>query len=312
MGSRLYLPLRHRISIHYLRSHMVSRPTQIRNPQAPQIEQIQSKTEALQTGSHRQMGTTKPLDIPEALPYKPTIEKEALEILYRDDRYIAIHKPSGLLVHRSPIDRRETRFAIQLLRDQIGQHVYPAHRIDRPTSGILLFGLDADAGTALSILFQERKVQKTYQAIVRGHIPPSGVIDSPLHKYKDLDGHKKSDETQEAHTDYKRLAISELPYPTDRYDTSRFSYVELYPHTGRRHQIRRHLAHIRYPIIGDIRHGCNKTNKIAREKSSINRLMLAATEINFEHPFESKPIHISCRPEASFQHGLESVALSNF
>jgi len=234
-----------------------------------------------------------------------------LEILYRDERYIAIHKPSGLLVHRSPIDRRETRFAIQLLRDQIGQHVYPAHRIDRPTSGILLFGLDEEAGAALSILFQERKVEKTYQAVVRGHIPKSGIIDSPLHKYTDLDGHKKSTLTQEARTDYKRLATSELPYPTERYSTSRFSLVELYPHTGRRHQIRRHLAHIRYPIVGDIRHGCNKTNKLARENLNIHRLLLAATKVSFPHPFKEKLIQIACQPDASFQAALEHTKPSN-
>lgn len=232
-----------------------------------------------------------------------------LEILYRDERYIAIHKPSGLLVHRSPIDRRETRFAIQLLRDQIGQHVYPAHRIDRPTSGILLFGLDEEAGTALSVYFQERKVKKTYQAVVRGHISENGTIDSPLHKYEDQDGHKKSAQTQEALTAYQRLATTELPYPTERYDTTRYSHVELYPHTGRRHQIRRHLAHIRYPIIGDTRHGCNKANKHARTHFNIHRLLLAATQVEFEHPFDDKTVTITCPLEASFQSALERINL---
>ncbi len=233
-----------------------------------------------------------------------------LEILYQDDRYIAIHKPSGLLVHRSPIDRRETRFAIQLLRDQIGQHVYPGHRIDRPTSGILLFGLDEEAGSKLSVLFQEREVKKTYLAVTRGHIPESGIIDSPLHKYKDQDGHIKSEETQEAHTDYKRLATVELPYPTERYETTRYSLVELYPHTGRRHQIRRHLAHIRHPIIGDVRHGCNKANKLARSNFNIQRLLLAATDISFPHPFEDKTVTIHCPLEESFQSALLAAKLS--
>ncbi len=245
--------------------------------------------------------------MPESLP-EPTVEPP-LEILYRDERYIAIHKPSGLLVHRSPIDRRETRFAIQLLRDQIGQHVYPAHRIDRPTSGILLFGLDEEAGAKLSILFQERQVQKTYLALVRGHIPESGLIDSPLHKYEDADGHIKSSETQEAETAYKRLATAELPYPTERYNTTRYSLVELYPHTGRRHQIRRHLAHIRHPIIGDVRHGCNKANKLARQNVDIHRLLLAATDIEFPHPFEDKTVQIHCPLEASFQAALDRVGL---
>lgn len=243
-------------------------------------------------------------------PSSPPVEPP-LEILYQDERYIAIHKPSGLLVHRSPIDRRETRFAIQLLRDQIGQHVYPAHRIDRPTSGILLFGLDQEACSKLSVLFQERKVQKTYQALVRGFIPESGLIDSPLNKYEDQDGHIKSEETQEAETAYKRLATTELPYPTERYDTTRYSLVELYPHTGRRHQIRRHLAHIRHPIVGDVRHGCNKANKLARANFNIHRLLLAATDISFPHPFEEKTVTITCPPEESFQVAVKSLKLSS-
>ncbi|MDQ8188134.1 pseudouridine synthase [Pelagicoccus sp. SDUM812002] len=233
-----------------------------------------------------------------------------LEILYRDDRFIAIHKPSGLLVHRSPIDRRETRFAIQILRDQIGQHVYPAHRIDRPTSGILMFGLDQAAGSALSILFQERKVQKTYLAVVRGHLPEIGIIDSRLNKYEDQDGHIKSSETQEAETTYKRLGTTVHPYPTERYDTTRYSLVELYPRTGRRHQIRRHLAHIRHPIIGDVRHGCNKANKLARANFEIHRLLLAATGIEFPHPFEVKTVTIHCPLEESFQSALRKTKLA--
>lgn len=243
------------------------------------------------------------------MPDLPETPEPPLEILYRDERVIAIHKPSGLLVHRSPIDRRETRFAIQLLRDQIGQHVYPAHRIDRPTSGILLFGLDEEAGSKLSVLFQEREIQKTYLAVVRGHIPETGTIDSPLHKYEDADGHIKSEETQEALTHYKRLATTELPYPTERYETTRYSLVELYPHTGRRHQIRRHLAHIRHPIIGDVRHGCNKANKLARQNCGIHRLLLAATDISFPHPFEDTTVTIHCPLEESFQSALQTTKL---
>ncbi|MDQ8203385.1 pseudouridine synthase [Pelagicoccus sp. SDUM812003] len=233
-----------------------------------------------------------------------------LPILYHDDRFVAIHKPSGLLVHRSSIDRRETRFAIQLLRDQIGQKVYPVHRIDRPTSGILIFGLDEEACVALSQAFQERKVEKSYLAVTRGYTPEKGVIDSPLRKFRDVDGMVKSDETQEASTRYTRLATAELPYPTDRYATTRLSLVALHPETGRRHQLRRHLAHLRYPIIGDTRHGCNKTNTIAREHIGIHRLLLAATELSFLHPFSQQAIHISCPLEGSFQSALDRIQFS--
>lgn len=253
------------------------------------------------------IGRTTPF--PEPLP---TMLKDEppLPILYRDDSYIAIHKPAGLLVHRSPIDRRETRFAIQILRDQIGQRVYPAHRIDRPTSGVLVFGLDEEAGAALSVLFQERKVRKSYLAVTRGFVPESGVVDSPLHKYRDRDGMIKSEETQEALTDYRRLTSSELPYPTERYASTRYSLVQLSPSTGRRHQLRRHLAHIRHPIIGDVRHGCNKANKSARANFGINRLMLAATHLSFEHPFANRTVTIECPPEASFREALNSARLS--
>ena len=236
-------------------------------------------------------------------------EETLLPVLYQDERYIAIHKPSGLLVHRSPIDRSETRFAIQLLRDQIGQRVYPAHRIDRPTSGVLLFGLDPEAMTALSILFQERAVKKTYIAMTRGHTPESGTIDSPLHKFLDTDGKIKSEETQESTTHYKRIASVEHPYPTERYATTRYSLVELHPLTGRRHQLRRHLSHIRHPIIGDVRHGCNKANKLARKNFDIHRLLLAATNICFEHPFTKEEIRIDCPLEESFQAALNKTNL---
>jgi len=103
-----------------------------------------------------------------------------LTILFRDPHLIAIDKPAGLLVHRSAIDRRETRFALQLLRDQIGQRVYPVHRMDKPTSGVLLFALHVDAARRMTALFTERRVHKTYLAVVRGHTPVADVIDYPL------------------------------------------------------------------------------------------------------------------------------------
>jgi len=238
-------------------------------------------------------------------------ETSELEVLYRDERCIAIHKPPGLLVHRSPIDRRESQFAIQMLRDQIGQHVYPAHRLDRPTSGVLLFAFDTESCAALSQLFEARAVQKAYLAITRGHAPERGSINTPLHLYADQDGRKKREQTQEAMTEYRRLSSSELPYPTNRYKTSRFSLLALNPRTGRRHQLRRHLAQIRHPIVGDSRHGCNKTNKQAREVFQIRRLLLAATLLKFRHPYTGKLITINCPPDSAFASacGLLSLRL---
>ena len=234
---------------------------------------------------------------------------DELPVIYRDDRYIAIHKPSGLLVHRSPIDKRETRFAIQVLRDQIGQKVYPVHRLDRPVSGLLLFALDEEALSAGMKLFEERAVQKTYLAIVRGWTEAEGRIDSPLAKFEDQDARRKSSETQDALTSFQTLATSELPYPTDRYATSRYSLVRLHPHTGRRHQLRRHLAHIRHPIIGDTRYGDNTANKHARLHFSIERNLLASTELAFRHPFSAQQLELACPLDEAFQVASRKLGL---
>ncbi|MGB3917296.1 MAG: pseudouridine synthase, partial [Thiothrix litoralis] len=141
---------------------------------------------------------------------------DILEILYRDEYLVAINKPSGLLVHRSLIDRHETRFAIQLTRDQIGQKVYPVHRLDKPTSGVLLFALDSNTARLLNAQFIAGLVQKTYLAVVRGHTDASGIIDYPLKEELDKlsDAHADQDKlAQEAITHYRRLATTELPYP---------------------------------------------------------------------------------------------------
>lgn len=244
-----------------------------------------------------------PAYTPEDITYPP------LEILYRDDYYIAIHKPNGLLVHRTSMDRNATQVAIQLLRDQIGMRVSPVHRLDRPVSGLLLFALTDEALAKGMKLFEERKVQKTYLAIVRGWTPESETIDNPLAKFMDEDARKKSDTTQTALTEFKTLATSELPYPTDRYETSRFSLVQLHPHTGRRHQLRRHLAHIRHPIIGDTRHGDNTANKHARLHFGIERNLLASTELSFMHPITNEPLHLNCPLAENFATALKSMKL---
>ena len=232
-----------------------------------------------------------------------------LPILYRDEHYIAIHKPSGLLVHRSPIDKHETRFAVQELRDQIGQTVHPVHRLDRPTSGILIFAFDTAALAALAAAFEEKRIQKTYQAIVRGFAPEAGLIDHPLRKFEDDDARIKSDHSQEARTRFQTLATAELPIPFGKYPSTRYSLLELRPETGRRHQIRRHLVHINCPIIGDTRYGDSRHNTHFRKLFAIQRLFLAATRIAFEHPITQESIVIDCPLAPEFQDALRRTGL---
>ena len=210
----------------------------------------------------------------------PVTLSAQLELVYRDEHLVAINKPAGLLVHRSHLDRYETRFALQMLRDQIGQRVYPVHRLDKPTSGILLFALSPDIARQLSLLFEQRQVHKQYLAVVRGHCPEQGEIDHPLKEQRDkiADARMRDDKpAQEATTCFRRLATVELPGAVDRYPQTRYSLVQLSPLTGRRHQLRRHMKHIGHPIIGDAKHGKGVHNRFMAAQYGCDRLLLACT-----------------------------------
>jgi tRNA pseudouridine65 synthase len=218
---------------------------------------------------------------------------ESLPIIYRDASLIAIHKPAGLLVHRSVLDRHESRFALQILRDQIGQKVYPVHRLDKGTSGVLLFALDREVGRVLTQQFERGEISKRYLAIVRGHPPESGEIDHPLARMADEhSGIAASLPAQPAHTHYRRLATVELPYRVDRYPSSRYALVELQPLTGRWHQLRRHMKHIAHPIIGDATHGKGRHNRLFQELFGYQRLFLAAIEMRLAHPVSGESLSL--------------------
>lgn len=232
-------------------------------------------------------------------------EPTELPIIYRDEQLVAIDKPAGLLVHRSPIDRRETRFALQLLRDQIGQRVYPIHRLDKPTSGVLLFALNSSIAAALSDQFQQRSVAKTYLAVVRGYCPPSGEIDHAIRDDADKLAGLARGPAREALTRYRRLASVELPYAVDRYPSARYSLVELQPLTGRKHQLRRHMKHLGYPIIGDANHGKGVHNRFFATELGVKRLLLSCTELQLKQPISGEQLCLRAPPSGSFLQLLE-------
>ena len=218
---------------------------------------------------------------------------DTLDVLYRDTQLIAIAKPSGLLVHRTVLDRHETRFAVQMLRDQIGQHVHPVHRLDRGTSGVLLFALDRETAKAMSAQFENQRIDKTYLAVVRGHPEASGRIDHPLIRQFDDYEFRSSEQSavaQEAVTHYRRLAVCELPHRVDRYPSSRYALLELKPETGRRHQLRRHLKHLSHPIIGDATYGKGRHNRLFQALFACHRMLLACLEMRVTHPYSGETL----------------------
>jgi tRNA pseudouridine65 synthase len=215
-----------------------------------------------------------------------------LPILYQDENLIAINKPHGLLVHRSSYAAEADEFAVQILRDQIGKFVYPCHRLDRKTGGVLLFALDRETNALMQKQFAENEVKKKYHAIVRGHTEPSGKIDYALTN--------EAGKTQEAVTNYKTLAKTEINIPFGKHETSRYSLIEVKPETGRMHQIRKHMAHIFHPIIGDRPHGCNKQNKLFKEKWNMTTMLLHAVSIEFDHPHSGEKIKIEAPLQNEF------------
>jgi len=228
-----------------------------------------------------------------------------LEILYQDKYLIAINKPSGLLVHRSPIDRHETRFAIQLLRDQIGQYVYPVHRLDKPTSGVLLFTLDKESASLVSEQFKNHTTQKHYLAVVRGYTELEGIINHPLTEKLDKIADKnrsKTPEPQEAITEYSRLGTVEIPFAVGRYEKSRYSLLHVRPQTGRKHQIRRHVKHLSHHLICDTKYGRGEHNKLFREEFNCHRMLLHAFKLEIEHPFTQEKLSIEAPLDETFTH----------
>jgi tRNA pseudouridine65 synthase len=228
---------------------------------------------------------------------------EELTILYQDEWLVAIDKPAGLLVHRSMIDRHETRFAMQMLRDQLGRHVWPLHRLDKPTSGVLLFALSQEVARQMGEHIASRETVKQYLAIVRGYTDEQGLIDYPLKEELDKISDRQADSqkpAQEAITAYERLATVELPYAVGRYATARYSLLAITPETGRKHQIRRHMKHIFHPIVGDTTHGDGRHNQLFRDRFDCRRLLLMASSLQFTHPVSGKTIVIEAAPDAPF------------
>lgn len=228
------------------------------------------------------------------------LEKTFLEIIYQDEVIVIVNKPTGLLVHRSPIAADASEFAIQVLRDQIGQKVFPVHRLDRKTSGLLVFALNEEVNKLMQVAFMNRAIEKKYLAIVRGFVAENGTIDYALTN--------EAGKVQDALTHYRLLQHFEIEIPNGKFTTARYSLVEVEPETGRMHQIRKHFAHIFHPIIGDRPHGCNKQNKLFLEKWGMNSMLLHASELTFKHPLTNQEMTFKAPLPADFNLTIERLS----
>lgn len=223
----------------------------------------------------------------------------AFEILLQDEWLCAINKPPGIMVHRSKIGS-DREFVLQKLRDQLGRHVWPLHRLDRATSGVLLFALDPETAKQVGQAFMDRRIDKGYLAVVRGWTDEAGAIEHPLARHKGA-------EPRAAMTRYERLATCELPIPIGGFETARYSLVEASPATGRRHQIRRHFKHISHHLIGDTTYGDGRHNRLFREHLQCHRMLLHASRLAFEHPWEGRRIDLAAPLESEFAEVAEAI-----
>lgn len=236
-----------------------------------------------------------------AAPASPPEDPPNLKLIYRDRWMAAIDKPAGLAVHRSKrVRERET--CLNLLSRQLQCWVQPVHRLDRPTSGVLLFALDGETSRRLFATFQGRAADKRYLALVRGWPESEGVIERPLRKVRK--GPRLPAETR-----YRTLATTEIPYAVGPYAQTRYALVELTPRTGKLHQLRRHLRWISHPILGDTNYGDRDHNRFLRETFGIEEMMLAAVRLRVPHPWSGAPLRIDAPPSPAFRALAERVGL---
>jgi tRNA pseudouridine65 synthase len=210
-------------------------------------------------------------------------------VLYRSAALVAVDKPAGLAVHRG--QSHDPVHALELVRDAVGAYVYPVHRLDRATSGVLVFALSSEAARDVGVALASGSVEKRYLALVRGAPPDHARVEHALSQ--DEEGKPP----QPACTELSTLA---------RY--GRYALVEARPETGRTHQIRRHLKHLSCPIIGDVRYGKGEHNRWFRSEYGFHRLALHASSLTLEDPSNRERVTIDCPLPAAFASVLEALA----
>lgn len=224
-----------------------------------------------------------------------------LELLYIDEHLIVVDKPAGIAVHRSNLVGADDDYVIDRLRRQVAGPLNLAHRLDRATSGVLLVARSTAVAAELGRQLMERKVEKSYLAVVRGWPAESGTIDHPL------TGASMKGTPKEARTHWRRLATVELPIEMGRYPQQRYALLDVEPETGRYQQIRRHFAHASHHLVGDTTHGRGDHNRLFRMHYGMHRLLLHAWRLRFAHPVDGRPMALTAPVDASWTRALTGL-----
>lgn len=223
---------------------------------------------------------------------------DPVPVVHRDDALVVVDKPAGLAVHRSRLVGADGAYLVDRLRDELGVTLYPAHRLDRATSGLLVLATSRSIAARLGSAFMARAVRKTYLAVCRGWPADAGLVDHPL------DGGGAAP-PKPARTRWRTLARGELPVPLGRYPQQRYALVAIEPETGRHQQIRRHFHHISHPLLGDTTHGRGDHNRLFRIHLGCHRLLLHAWRLVLPHPCRHVPLALEARPDAAFGRVLD-------
>ncbi len=205
-----------------------------------------------------------------------------IKVVYRDASILGAHKPSGIATYRESRNDHADGLK-ELLEEQLNQRLFPVHRIDADTSGLVLFALDSRAAAGMIRIFKEQKVDKYYMAWCVGEVPRAGTINKPLKK-------NKTEQLESARTDFERIKTQKIAGQV-------FSMVHVFPFTGRFHQIRRHFDQLGHSLVGDPLYGSPESWKGFFKNENETRLMLLAESVEFMHPFTRKPIRIKTKPD---------------
>ncbi len=223
-------------------------------------------------------------------------------VLWQDGRLVVVDKPAGMIVHPNQYDRRAPN-CVNTLSGLLHRKVQVVHRLDRGTSGVMLFALDTDAAAQVSALFRESDITKKYLAIVRGHAPENGLIDRSLVR-------GEGREPSVSRTQFRTLSRSVLREPVGEFDEAWFSLLELSLLTGRRHQARRHLQSISHPVIGDSRHGDRVFNDFTAAKLGVGRLFLRAFSLQLQLPHSGALLTVQAGLPQAWLHACDALGLA--